>query len=88
MLVDGLQIKALTSARRLYRLLDPITSLMTIRCSAAQGNSEGPLAFARTSKGERTPWVRMDSAPSSFKAASSKMRRGLVFDSLRSESET
>jgi hypothetical protein len=41
----------------------------------------------RTSKGERTPWVRMDSA-SSFQAASSKMRRGLVFDSLRSESET
>jgi hypothetical protein len=40
-----------------------------------------------TSKGERIPWVRMLSA-SSFKAASSKMRRGLVLDSLKSESET
>ena len=35
----------------------------------------------RTSKGERTPWVRMESA-SSFKAICSKVRRGLVFDSL------
>src|SRR5271168_4587807 len=41
----------------------------------------------RTSRGERTPWLRMLSA-SSLRAASSKMRRGLVFDSLRSESET
>ena len=37
--------------------------------------------MGRTSKGERTPWVRMLSA-SSFKASSSKMRRGLVVDSV------
>src|SRR5271170_873623 len=41
----------------------------------------------RTRRGERTPWLRMLSA-SSLRAASSKMRRGLVFDSLRRESET
>src|SRR6202789_770977 len=41
----------------------------------------------RTSKGERTPWLRMDSA-SSLRAVFSKVRRGLVFDSLKTASET
>ena len=41
----------------------------------------------RTSKGERTPWVRMLSA-SSFKAVSSKVRRGLVLDSFKRERGT
>src|SRR6185312_7186948 len=41
----------------------------------------------RTSKGERTPWLRMDSA-NSFKAISSKVWRGLVFDSFKRASET
>ena len=41
----------------------------------------------RTSKGERTPWLRMDSA-SSFNAVGSKVRRGFVFDSFNTDSGT
>ena len=41
----------------------------------------------RTSNGERTPWVRILSQ-SSLRAASSKIRRGLVFDSLSSDRDT
>src|ERR1700679_1967115 len=37
--------------------------------------------MGRTSRGERMPWVRMLSA-SSFKESSSKVRRGLVLDSV------
>src|SRR5579883_1268146 len=68
----------------------------TVSCSAncaaryrrAPNTISKPFSVAgRTSKGERTPCVRMVEA-SSFKAASSKTRRGLVFDSLSRESET
>src|ERR1035438_8759978 len=39
----------------------------------------------RTSKGERTPWLRMLAA-NSLRAEPSKNRRGLVFDSMRKDS--
>src|SRR5580693_8209323 len=39
----------------------------------------------RTSKGDRTPWLRILSA-NSLRAESSKMRRGLVADSVRTAS--
>ncbi len=41
----------------------------------------------RTSSGDKTPWVRMDAA-SSCNATGSKVWRGLVFDSFRTDKGT